>query len=266
MAKLEFDDEHLSELIAEAVKNLIANERAKLGKLSDTFLDEMSKMERELVQQIEASRDRFEKRAQAKIDEANASVEALDQAIAEKMKRLDDGGRSKTERGLIEQIEVSRDRFEKRAQIKIDEAGASLEAFDKAIAERKKRLDDLLSVKILAGFSAILLIVSIVALSYLADRINAVNEKVARYDAAAKSLDESRGQLQEELNSATNVYKQATPAGDPAGSMQNLTGLVAHIDGDTKRIDGEVKKLRTDTGPVVADWQARHKPVVEKHD
>lgn len=264
MANLELDDKRLSELIAEAVKNLVADERAKLGKLSDTFLAETSKTERELVQQIEASRDRFEKRAQAKIDEANVSIEAFDHSLAEKKKRLDDGGGSKTEREIIEQIEASRDRFEKRAQTKIEEASASLDAFDKAIAERKKRLDDLLSVKILAGFSAILLIVSIVALSYLADRINAVNEKVAKYDTAAKSLDDSRGQLQDAMNSATTVYKQATQAADPAGSMQILTGLVAHIDGDTKRIDGEVRKLKTDTGPVVADWQAHHKPVIER--
>src|SRR5260370_38146134 len=102
MAKIEFDDERLSELIAEAVKNLVATEQGKLGKLSDTFLDQISKTERELVQQIETSRDRFEKRAQAKIDEATASVEALNQAIADKKKILDDGG-SKTGREQVRQ-------------------------------------------------------------------------------------------------------------------------------------------------------------------
>jgi hypothetical protein len=56
------DDDRLSALIAEAVKELLSREQARLGKLLEGFLAEASKTERELVRQIEDSRDRFEVR------------------------------------------------------------------------------------------------------------------------------------------------------------------------------------------------------------
>jgi ribosomal protein L14 len=126
------------------------------------------------------------------------------------------------------------------------------------VAEKKKKVDDMLNVKILAGFAAFLLIGSLVALSYLGERISAVNIKVKEYGDAATKLDGARGQLEQAVNDATKVYKQATLAPDSASQMQVLTALVTRIDGDSQRIDGELQKFKKNVAPLLSEYAAAH--------
>jgi hypothetical protein len=90
MAEIKFDDDRLSALIADAVRELLAKEQSRVGKLSDGFLDEAAKTERELVKQIEDSRDRFEGRARERLKAADGVIEEFEKAVAEKKKKVDD--------------------------------------------------------------------------------------------------------------------------------------------------------------------------------
>lgn len=206
MAEIQFDDEHLSALLTQAVKEMLAKEHAKLSELSNSFLDGVSKSQRELLKEIEDSRDRFDARAKA-------SLTSAEEAVA---------------------------------------------SFNVSVAEKKKKLDEALNVKVIAGFSAFLLIGSLVAASYLTDRIVTVNGKVREYTDAAAKLDEARKTLDQAVTNATNVYKQASTPADTASQMQVLTALVTRIDGDAHKIDGDVKALQKEVAPVVADYVKSH--------
>jgi hypothetical protein len=206
MAEIQFDDERLSALVAQAVKEMLAKEHAKLGDLSNAFLDGATKSQRELLKEIEDSRDRFDTRAKA-------SLTSAEEAFA---------------------------------------------TFNVSVAEKRKKLDDALNVKVIAGFSAFLLIGALVAASYLTDRIVTVNGKVREYTEAAAKLDEARKSLDQAVTNATSVYKQASTPGDTASQMQVLTALVTRIDGDAHKIDGDVKTLQKEVAPVVADYARSH--------
>jgi len=206
MAEIQFDDERLSALMAQAVKEMLAKEHAKLGELSKAFLDGASKSQRELLKEIDDSCDRFDARTKASLASAEESVAS----------------------------------------------------FNVSVAEKKKKLDDALNVKVIAGFSAFLLIGSLVAASYLTDRIVTVNGKVREYTDAAAKLDDARKNLEQAVNSATTVYKQASTPGDTASQMQVLTALVTRIDGDSHKFDTDVKSLQKEVTPVMTDYIAHH--------
>jgi hypothetical protein len=88
MAEIQFDDERLSALMVQAVKEMLAKEHAKLGELSDSFLDGVSKSQRELLKEIEDSRDRFDTRAKASLASAEEAIASFNVSVAEKKKNL----------------------------------------------------------------------------------------------------------------------------------------------------------------------------------
>ncbi len=151
---------------------------------------------------------------------------------------------AKGHREAVKEIEEEREKFEARAHQKLSEADAAIASFDGSLAEKKKKVEDALNVKVLAGFTAVVLIGTLVAAGYFADRAYKLKRNTDEVVRNAADLQEASGRLNSAIENANKIYNTAIQPSD-AGSMKTLTALVARIDADTQRIDKEVAGLKT---------------------
>jgi chaperonin cofactor prefoldin len=165
---------------------------------------------------------------------------------------LDDA--EKAQREILGTFDMSKDRFESKARERLTEADAQLKAFIDAFDECKKKAEDALNLRIIGGFSAVLLVAALIVISVLAERVVKVNE-------TATALSQSAGQLKASIESANIIYKQigdSAKGTDFTSQLQTLSALTTRIDGDIKRIDGQIENLNIQIKPLQKDYDARH--------
>jgi len=209
MADIHVDDGKLKELLAEAVKQMLADKQVEIDQITSKFLDDAARARREALKDIESSKDKFEEKAREKLSDAEMAITA----------------------------------------------------FSTSLAEKKKKVEDALNVKIIGGFSAVMIVAALGAVALLSERIITVNSKANELSVAATALAKSSGELQGTINAANEVYKRVADSAkgtDVTSQLQTLSILTTRMDGDLKTINGELQKIGVDMKPLLNDYRARH--------
>lgn len=149
------------------------------------------------------------------------------------------------QRSALQDVENSITSFEARARTRLTDAETAISSFDTSLTEKKKKVEEALNVKVVAGFSALLLILALDATAYLSQQIITVGEKNRELAKAAADLKTSSAELQTAIDSAKAVYKTAFESKnvDPGSQLQTLQALTNRVDADCKRISGDLTKL-----------------------
>jgi exonuclease VII large subunit len=160
---------------------------------------------------------------------------------------LDEAKRS--QRSVLDDFESSKDKFDAKAQAQLADADTAISTFKTRLSEKRKQVEDALNVRVIAGFSAVLLILGLAAAAYLGERLVTVNEKAKEVTTAAENLKTLNMALQGAMGEASAAFKKMSP--DPSSHIQTLESF-------TNRIHDDLDKLQKQLQPMLNDWVARH--------
>jgi hypothetical protein len=171
-------------------------------------------------------------------------------------------------RAAVSDIEQSTQLFQSRARAILAEADAAIAQFKVDIDKKKTDVKDALNIKILAGFTVVVIFLTLGAIGYLGDRLSAVHIKDQDVIAEATKLATDAATLQGNIDAANKIYENAFEANknaDAATQMQTLNALTARISSDLLTTQSDVKLLKERTAPIISDWAARHPQTKPAH-
>jgi hypothetical protein len=150
-------------------------------------------------------------------------------------------------RKAIQEIQESSDKFREKSRAELKDGEDAIDVF-------KKKLSDTLSVKFLAIYAAALLIVSIAAVGYLAQRgqtvlaeSNALQNKTEQLKLQAEVLDRQAKQLQDSIDSATAaVDKMALSNASMTSQLAGLLAANQQMRVDLQQMQTELKSAAND--------------------
>jgi hypothetical protein len=158
----------------------------------------------------------------------------------------------KDQHTLLNGINELRDKFDDRARRAITDSDLQIETFKKSLDERKKKVEDALSIKLIGGFAGLLIVIIFVAGGIVADQTRRYKDETDRLTTASRDL-------KNQIDAATLLYQKAfaTTGSDAAAQSQAALVLATKAstasDGNTKQITNTLARLND----VIADYQKR---------